>query len=119
MMMLLGAPARMVVIQPCTTGFKVAHDAEPSMGSLKGFVEDVAVAREFRGDVGPEGRRIGCRSTCGGVVDLMEIDDDVQVLAGGVVDRRLENLADIVGCGHWGGGGAACTRAAANRVGQG
>jgi hypothetical protein len=36
MMMLSGAAARMVSIQPCTTGLKVAQEAEPSMGSLNG-----------------------------------------------------------------------------------
>src|ERR1019366_2437998 len=77
-------------------------DVSPGLWAVDRLVEDfekhVWVAGKFGRDVSPEGIRIRRRVVRARyVVDLVEVDDDVQILAGGVVDRRLENLADVVG----------------------
>src|SRR5450631_3194883 len=82
------------------------------------LVEHVAVAGELRRDVGPEGGRVRGGGTGGGVVDLVMIDDHVEALAGGVVDRGLEHLAVVVGGAHRRGRRAARARARADRIRQ-
>src|SRR4029079_1572231 len=114
MMMLRGAAVRMVSMKVCTTGLSAAHDEDgsgrslerpanrlaviaQSGGGVERLVDDVRVIREARGDVGPKGARVSRRGAGGDDVDLVEVDDHVEILAGGVVDGGRQYATEVAG----------------------
>src|SRR6185312_8707021 len=62
---------------------------------------------------------VGGRGAGRGVVDLVVVDNRVQVLAGGVVDGRLEHVGDVVRRRQGRLGRAAGGRAGAHGIGAG
>src|SRR6185503_20136702 len=82
------------------------------------LVDDVRVVREARGNVGPERARIRRRGAGGDDVDLVEVDDHVEVLAGGVVDGGRQYATDVVGGAERHLRRATGRRPGADRIGQ-
>ncbi len=97
MTMFFGAPARIVSISRCATGFSADQPTFESIGSLNGSKMTLLAPRELRRDVRPERHRVGRGRPGAGIVDLVVIDDDVQVLAGRIVHSRLQHFGDVIG----------------------